>query len=81
MLESPIKRKKLSKKSPVAKLSKSSSILKSNGKTIGRQRLRQVTRWDTFDADTAGECLKQNSGMLDRSRFRTPTNKLEKIDF
>ena len=62
------------------------SIQKRNGKSIaisarkaGCQRLRQVTRWDTSDADTAGEFLKQNLWMLDRSRFRTPANKLEKI--
>ena len=67
--------------------SKTSSILKSYGKSIaisdrqvGRQRLRQVTRLDTSDADTASEFVKQNSRILDRSRFRTPTNKLEKID-
>ena len=68
-------------------LSKSFSILKSNSKSVaisartaGRQRLRQVTRWDTTDADTAGEFVKQNPGMLDRNRLRTPENKLEKID-
>ena len=87
MLESPTKRKKIAKKSPLVNLSKSSSILENNGKSVaisarkaGRQRLRQVTRWETSDADTAGEFLKQNPGMLDRSRFRTPANKLEKID-
>ena len=87
MLESPAKRKKLIKKPPVVNLSKSSSILKSYEKSIansarkaGRQRLRQVTRWDTSDADTACEFLKQNTGMLDRYRFRTPSNKSEKID-
>ena len=66
---------------------KSTSILKSNGKSIAisarkasRQRLRQVTRWDTSEVDTASDFLRQNPGMLDRSRYRTPSNKLEKID-
>ena len=79
MLNSSPKRKKV--------ISKSSSILKSNGKSIaisarnaGRQRLRQVTRWDTSDADTANDALQQNPGMFDRSRFQYPTYKLKKID-
>ena len=76
----------LIKKSNLAKLSKSSSILKNNGKSIalsarmaGRQRLRYVTSWDTSDVDTIGEFLQQNPGMLDRRRFKTPANKLKKI--
>ena len=87
MLESQPKRKKLIKKFPVVNLSKSSSIPKSSGKSIvisaqkaGCQRLRQVTRWDTFDADTANAFLQQYPGMLNRSSFRTRINKLEKID-
>ena len=59
MLEPPTKRNQLIKISPVVKLSKSSSILKSNGKSMaisarkaGRQRLRPVTRWDASKADT-----------------------------
>ena len=62
-------------------------MLKSNGKSVaisackaGRQRLRQVTRRDTSEAVTAGEFLRQNPGMMERYRFRTPGNKLEKID-
>ena len=82
MLESLTKRIKLIKKSPLINVPKSTSILKNNGKSIvisarkvGRQRLRQVTRWDTSDADSANAFLQQDPGMLDRSRFRTPANK------
>ena len=33
-----------------------------------------------FLSDTANAFLQQNPGMFDRSRFRTPANKLEKIE-
>ena len=65
MLESKTKRKKIVKKSPLVNLSKSSSILENNGRSVaisarkaGRQRLRQEKKWETSDADTAGEFLK-----------------------
>ena len=45
-------------------------IMRSYGKLVaisahkaGRQRLRQVTRWDTFDSDTANDFVRKNPGM------------------
>ena len=74
MLESPAKRKKIDKKLPVVNLKKYSSILKSSEILIaisarkeGRQRLRQVTKWESSGADTANTFLQRNPGILDRS--------------
>ena len=50
-----------------------------SARKAGRQHLRQVTRLDTSDADTANDFIRQNPGILDRSRFRVPINKFEKI--
>ena len=80
------KRGKYIKKSPVVNLSNSSTIMRNNGKSFaisapkaGRQRLRQGTRWDSPDIDTATDYVRNKPGTLDRSRFRVPSQKLEKI--
>ena len=87
MLKSLTKRHKSINKSPFVKISKSQSILEKDGKSVaisarkaGRQRLRDPTRWVVNDADTADDYVRQNPGVLDRSRLRVPTNKLEKIE-
>ena len=51
-----------------------------SARKAGRQRLRQVTRWDTPDIDTAGDYVRQNPGTLYRNRYRVPSQKLEKIE-
>ena len=51
-----------------------------SARKAGRQRLRQVNRWDSPDIETAIGYVRQNPRTLDRSRFRVPTHKLEKIN-
>ena len=45
----------------------------------GHQRLRQVTRWDSPDIDTATGYVLTNLGILGRNQFRVSTQKIEKI--
>ena len=59
MLKSSLKRRKTIKKSLVVNLFNSSTIMRNDRKSVaisarkaGRQRLRQVTRWDSHDIDT-----------------------------
>ena len=60
MLKSSSKRRKTIKKLPVVNSSNSSTIIRNDRKSYAisarkasRQRLRQVTRWDSPDIDTA----------------------------
>ena len=47
-----------------------------SARKAGRQLLRQVTRWDSPDIDTANNYVRQNPGTSDRRQFRIPTWKL-----
>ena len=82
------KRGKYIKKAAFVNKSNSSKIMRNNGNSFaisarkaGRQRLRQVTRWDSPDIDTANDYVRnRNYGTLDRNRFKVPLQKLEKIE-
>ena len=67
MLKSSSKRRKTIKKLTLINLFISSIIIRNDGKSYaisarkaGRQRFRQVTRWETPDIDTATDYVRKN---------------------
>ena len=46
-----------------------------SARKAGRQRVRQVTRWDSSDIDTATDYVRQNPITLDSSQYRVPSQK------
>ena len=48
-----------------------------SARKAGRQRLRQVTRWETPDIDTATDHVRKNPVTLDKNRFKLITQKLK----